>query len=310
MTFARIACWLTVSLAAWNAAGLLSAGEVDVYLLSGQSNMQGNAKLADLPEALQAPIPGCQFWDGKQFVELIPGKTKTSARPGEFGPEITFARTMCELRPGKTIYIVKFYRSGQPLYHGWNGNEWAGGDPAPDRKNFYPGTETDDPNIGTHYRDMMATTQPAFAALREAGHEPRLRGIVWMQGEQDAKHELSAGLYDKALGELKRRIEEDLNSKPVPFVFGQVLPHEPPLERFVWRDLIRSQQARADMRSGTPEAILGCWMVSTDGMPLQDDTVHFSATGYAMMGQAFALGMMQAEGYLEMLRAKAAADHP
>ena len=45
-------------------------------------------------------------------------------------------------------------------------------------------------------------------------------------------------------------------------------------------------------------------MVSTDGMPLQADTVHYNATGQAMLGQAFALAVLQAQEHLRMIDAK------
>lgn len=287
----------------WCVAG--TAADVDVYLLAGQSNMQGNAKMKDLPEGWLTPIPNCQFWNGKSFEPLSPGKTKTSTRPDEFGPEFGFARTLSSLAPQRKFYVVKFHRSGQPLHHGWNSNRWVGGKPAPGRLNFYPGETANDPNIGKHYRDMLATAAPAFKALQTAGHTPKLRAIVWMQGEQDSKHEESASQYAASILRLKRRTESDLAADPVPVVLGQVLPHEPALDRFTHRDVIREQQRHVDMRSGSNAATPGCWMVSTDGMPLQADTVHYSATGYAMLGQAFALGLLQAQEHLKMKAAAA-----
>jgi hypothetical protein len=297
----RCAGWLLLLLML---AGSAQAAEVDVYLLAGQSNMQGNAKLADLPEGWLAPVPNCRFYNGKQFVALEPGKTQTSSRPDEFGPELGFARTLVSLDPKRTIYLIKFHRSGQPLHHGWDGNTWVGGEPAPGRRTFYPGESAQDANLGQHYRDLLTTTQAAYHALEAEQLTPRLRAVVWMQGEQDAKHEVSATTYAASLARLKRRIEEDLGAEPVPFVLGQVLPHAPPLARFTHRDEIREQQRRADMRSGAEEAIPGCWLVPTDGMPLQADTVHYNALGQAMLGQALALGVLQAQGQLKMLEAQ------
>ena len=66
-----------------------------------------------------------------------------------------------------------------------------------------------------------------------------------MQGEADAKHEVSAGRYDRSLALFKQRLEDDFTGgNNVPFVFGQVLPHDPPLKRFVARDLIRTHGGR------------------------------------------------------------------
>ncbi|MEZ6041233.1 MAG: sialate O-acetylesterase [Planctomycetaceae bacterium] len=272
---------------------------VDVYLLAGQSNMQGNAKLADVPKNWLQAIPAAQFWTGNAFETMHPGMLQTSDRAGEFGPEVGFAVTMTSLNPNQAIYIVKFARSGQPLHHGWNGNKWEGGDPSPGRRNFYPGRSKDDASIGTHYRDMIAAVQAAFQHLHATQRKPVLKGIVWMQGEQDSKHAESATSYASSIQNLKCRIEQDLSPDssspvPVPFVMGQILPYEPCLDRFTHRKEIREQQWLADMRSGSNESVSGCWMISTDGLPLQPDTVHYDAAGQLMLGQLFAIGMKQA----------------
>lgn len=271
------------------------ASTVDVYLLAGQSNMQGVGKVAELPEAWRATIAGVWFWEGDAFETLDPCSTTISVRSGDFGPELGFARAMRMLSPEQDIYLVKFYRSGQPLHHGWGGNRWLGGEPSPGRNNFYPGETGGDEDAGNHYRAMLAMARDAFAHLREQGYKPVLRGIVWMQGEADAKHETSANEYAESLARLKRRIEEDLESEPVPFVFGQVLAHEPALERFTDRPLLRDRMAQADMHSGDERAVEGVWMVPTEGMPLNNDTVHYNTEGMKLLGTAFGLAMVQAQ---------------
>lgn len=269
--------------------------QVDVYLLAGQSNMQGAGKVAELPAAWQTTIQGVYFWNGVGFDFLDPVVTKVSGRVGLFGPELGFARSMRMLEPEQEIYLVKFYRSGQPLHHGWDGNQWAGGEPAAGRRNFYPGVADDDETIGTHYRDMLAMARAAFEHLRSEGYEPVLRGIVWMQGEADAKHEVSADEYAESLARLKLRIEEDLASDPVPFVFGQVLAHEPALDRFVARLRLRERMAQADMHSGDERSVEGVCMVPTEGMPLNNDTVHYNTEGMKLLGTAFGLAMVRTQ---------------
>ena len=80
----------------------------------------------------------------------------------------------------------------------------------------------------------------------------------------------------------------------MPVAFGQVLPHEPAMERFTHRAEIRAQMAAADARSGKPESIPGVTMVSTDGFPLKPDTVHYDAKGQVMLGEAFAKALLGA----------------
>jgi hypothetical protein len=266
---------------------------VDVYLLGGQSNMQGIGAVKDLADADRRPCTNAYFWTGGTFTTLVPGETKTSQRVGEFGPEITFARAMAEQSPGRDIYVVKFALGGQPLHHGWDGYDWKGETPAPKRKNFYPGENAGDPNTGQHYRAMAGVFDRALGDLRARRVSFTVRGFVWMQGEQDAKHAVSAAEYPTSLKRLKRRLEEDSGAKSLPFVFGQVLPHDPPLPRFTHRAELRQSQRHADEASGHANAIPGVKMVSTDGLPLKADTVHYDAAGLAKLGRDFAAVMIK-----------------
>lgn len=284
-----------------------AAADVDVYLLSGQSNMVGSAQANQLADLWQQPIEGAYLYRGMAYETLVAGK---DGKSGRFGPEVGFGNYMRNNQPGRPeIYLIKFALSGQPLDAGWTkanakGGGWVGPEPGPNRTTFYPGESADDPNVGLHYKRLMAHTQAAIAALKAQGKNPVLRGVLWMQGEADAKHEVSAGRYDESLKRLKHRIEEDLGVAPVPFVFGQVLPHEPALERFTSRELLRKRMAQADWRSGDKRAVDGVWMVSTDGMDLLKDTVHYSTKGQLALGQAMGLEMLKAHRKAEQNKKK------
>ena len=88
--------------------GDAASREADVWLLGGQSNMQGIGKIADLPGDLPPTIPHAWFWNGTGFEPLELGKTKTSARDGEFGPEIGFALEMATA--ARPVYLIKYHR--------------------------------------------------------------------------------------------------------------------------------------------------------------------------------------------------------
>ena len=259
----------------------------EVWLLGGQSNMQGIAKVADIPADTPKAMPEVFFWTGRDFQALTIGATQTSTRAGEFGPEIGLALALA--KPGRSVHLIKFAASGMPLHPGWNGDKWAGLPPQPGRRNFYPGEKPDDPNTGTLYREMRTRFQSGLAFLKKSGARPVVRGFIWMQGEQDAKNEESAGGYARSLRQLHDRLAQDLEAGPaLPMVFGQVLPHEPALPRFTCRALIRTRMAAADERSGQAEAIPRVRMVSTDGFGVLADTVHFDAPAQLKLGRAFA----------------------
>lgn len=266
----------------------LGAAEVvEVYLLGGQSNMQGLGQLKEVPAELPRSWKHIRFWNRTEFAPLHFGQTQTSTRVGEFGPEYGLALGLAE--PAREICLVKFHASGMPLHHGWNAGKWQGGESQPGRVNFHPGKDAADPNQGTLYHRMVAQFRAALARVRAEEKTPVVRGFVWMQGEQDAKHEISATNYASNLRLLRDRLVADVGAAPdMPLVFGQVLTHEPALERFTHRTEVRAAMAAADSRSGKPEAIPHARMVSTDGLGLLADTVHYNTDGQLRLGRAFA----------------------
>jgi hypothetical protein len=265
----------------------------DLYFMAGQSNMQGSGTVADLPDPQRQPVPNASFWNGSTFEPLTPGRTRS---PGttQFGPEISFASTITAASPNRDVLIVKFALSGQPLHAGWDGSTWLGLPPSANRKTFYPGTSPTDPNTGLHYLAMRRTFLAALNHLRHQNTPFTIRGFLWMQGEQDAKHPTSATNYATSLRLLKHRLEQDTNQNtPVPLVFGQVLPHDPPLPRFTHRSEIRTSQSHADATSGHPDAIPGTRMIPTDNFPLLPDTVHYNTAGQLQLGRTMATAILK-----------------
>lgn len=262
-----------------------------VLLLGGQSNMQGIAKLA--PEDRVA-LPGALFWDGKAFAPLDLATTRVSSRPGDFGPELGLVRRLRERGMARDLHLVKFYRSGQPLDAGFDGDRWLGPDGGPGRATFWPGTGAGDPNAGLHYQAWLGQCRVALAALRAAGKEPKVIGIVWVQGEADAKHAVAAGRYPASLRLLRSRLSADLGVSEPPFAYAQVLPAAAGLPRFPARDLLRRRMAELDALSGHADATPGFRMAGTDGFGCLPDKVHFDRAGQLSLGAALADALLGA----------------
>ncbi len=285
----------TIALSSIFTAANLSAEVVDVYLLGGQSNMQGIGKLSEI-KGKEFPKVNAHILFKGQFEPLIIGKTQTSNRAGELGPEIGFAMEMTNDKP---IYLIKYAASGMPLDSGWNGNKWVGGkvvDKKQKRTNFYPGENAQDINQGRLYQAMLQRYRKGIEELKQQGHEPRIKGFLWMQGEQDSKNAVSARNYAVNLKLLRSRLAIDLGIKQasdLAFVYGQVLPYPKPMARFSHRDEVRQNMADADMGSGKTAAIARARMISTDNFPLLKDTVHYNANGQLMLGNAMAKAMKE-----------------
>lgn len=264
------------------------AGAKDVahiVLLGGQSNMQGIAKLA--PEDKVA-LSGIVFWDGKGFEPLDLATTRVSGRPGEFGPELGLVRQLRARGVAHDLHLVKFYRSGQPLDAGFDNDRWLGPDSGPGRATFWPGAKPVDPHVGRHYQAWLAQCRAALSAIRDAGKEPKVMGIVWVQGEADAKHEVAAGRYPASLRLLRSRLAADLGVAEPPFAYAQVLPAAEGMARFPARDLIRRRMTELDAKSGHADATPGFHLARTDGFGCLPDKVHFDRAGQLSLGAALA----------------------
>ena len=257
-----------------------------VYIFSGQSNMEGSGNIADLSEEQMESIPNALFWNGNGFESITPGQTKLSRTVQRFGPELQFARRVGETGVSR-FYVIKYAASGQPLDRGMHSQTWLGDTKRPGRSNFYPGHDARDPNMGTRYRGLLDTVTAALAHLESEGIRYHVRGFIWMQGEADGKHAVPADRYARNLRYLHERLIEDIESAPCPLIFGQVLPHTPPAARFTHRDEVRQSMANADHASGHPDSYEWAWMVSTDGIELREDTVHYSSKGNIELGNRF-----------------------
>lgn len=278
--------WLTACSSLQNTSH--DHNSVDVYIFSGQSNMEGLGKVSELPDDDKQIIEDTWFWNGKSFEPLDPLRTALSYEQGRFGPELNFALTMNKNNSDRNIYIIKYYSSGKALDPGWKDQAWVGDPPGPNRWNFYPGRSPDDNNKGICYNQMMNTIKTALNNLQQQNLDYTIKAIIWVQGEQDSKNEISASRYAKSLKKFHHRLCEDLNIKPVVLFYSELLPHEPPAPRFTHRDQICLSQKNADADSRHPDSIPYAYMAKTEGCPVYDDLVHYTTQGQMILGKRLA----------------------
>ncbi|MCP5535754.1 MAG: hypothetical protein H7A51_05905 [Akkermansiaceae bacterium] len=282
----------------------LSKGPITVYLLSGQSNMQGTARtsmlpteLLDMPEIiLYAAGSGVSSSIASQWVDLQPANGST------FGPEIGFGERLRDLCRGEKIAFIKYAASGNSL-----------------EINFKPGADTaDTTNWGGSFTAMVNTFNSGIAALEADGWQPVIHGMCWQQGEQDAKDGLnvaesntSADDYGANLDHFINRIREQFAAHASPtgirFVLGQVLPYAPDggdvATRFPGRDLVRQAQLDLDENSGAALAKSNTATVPTNSTEhpthAQDgdehkptDEVHLNYVAQLALGKSMAYKML------------------
>lgn len=268
------------------------AAFVNVYLMAGQSNMQGLGTVSALTTDQKAAPANTYFWTGSTFQTFVPGVTYTAGNTpltsrAEFGPEVAFAASMAS--PTESTYLIKSYRGGTALDAGWADQTYVGGTGV-GRYNFYAGTSATDPNRGLSYISMMSTFQTALQNIVARGDTPVVKGMIWMQGEQDTKNSASAAAYAANLQLFVNRVRQDIGVADMPFVYGQAapsgeLPGETPVAAYVYRDQLRASQASA------ASLITGSAMVSTDGYPTLSDHAHYTTAGQLRLGADFATAM-------------------
>jgi Carbohydrate esterase, sialic acid-specific acetylesterase len=154
----------------------------DIVVVSGQSNAgDGNAlTAADLPAHLVPVDQGVKIWNGRAFVTMQNGvntdpiAASAPTRAATWGPHVEFAYRWRQDNPYGTLYVVHVPVGGSGL-----------------DKTAFPTACWCPPAAsyrGTRLFDAVTTQlRRAKAALSR----PKVRAVLWMQGEADANDTLA-----------------------------------------------------------------------------------------------------------------------
>lgn len=202
------------------------AADIDLFVMAGQSNMQG----------WQGNAEGYPFdpngIDGKvRFYWVTPGFSSSSGEwthlqsqgglfaKGHFGPEVTFGR--CLVEAGFTPAIFKFSLGSTSLAEDWKALGQNG-----------------------MYDHMIQELIKARALLQAQGHSVKVRGLVWIQGESDAGTRASAEGYGKRLKALIKHFRGSVATDPrTPIILGVDEQHPWVMQH---PQVVTQQQAIAD----------------------------------------------------------------
>ena len=249
--------------------------DVDVFLLGGQSNAGGRGVISELPDSSVLYNTGIMLYHSASMNSGQPARQWTTLRPasnsaGNFGPEIGFGNRMAELHPGRQIAIIKHAVGGTDLGANWN-----------------PGTNSRDmDHFGPQLMTFVETVDSGIDSLIAQGYIPVIRGMLWQQGERDARNSSYGPAYDRNLSHFIRRVRTQFNAPSMPFVYGQVLPVA--LSGYAYRDQVRQGQFNVDEDSGQVFATDGARLVMADDLPMYSDNLHISAAGQLELGIRFA----------------------
>jgi len=172
------------------------ADNIDLFILAGQSNLQGwrsdAAQYPADPQHLDARIP---FYfetvnygsSGQQWKTIEP--QAGHFRTGHFGPEVTFARALFKAKYRPAIF--KYSRGGSNLKTDWKA-----------------------PGQGGLYDSMVKSLKNAIQTLEAQGHTVTPRAFIWVQGESDADSDQLADEYYWHLKKLVHHLRTNVVHNP------------------------------------------------------------------------------------------------
>ena len=302
------------------------AKALDVYILAGQSNAAGFTPVAGLykgytyggtvdeeklaeyengytdvlyygvTQSADPATAGARL----QFVHAGQGHAGT-----RLGPELGFAEGMHAYYGGSAgkAAVLKYAVGATSLGNFQNStSDEFGTWMSPSMIEEY-GEENLCRNAGLLYENLLVTVRMGLQAMIEAGYEPVIRGVMWMQGEADSTREDLANLYQKHLSALITDLRGDLTGimteleieqdcSATPFVIGKIGAD---LQNAAYEDVVREQMQK------TAASMTAVRCAETGDLLVPDpddnnDVWHFSAKGILAVGNRFAEMLAQETG--------------
>lgn len=171
----------------------------------------------------------------------------------------SFAAVVADATPGVTIGLIPCAVGGSPI------DAWKAGE-------YYQPTQSHP------WDDAMRRAKVAL----QAG---TLKGILWHQGESDAKRDL-APAHAAKLHDLIARMRAELKAPNVPFIAGQLGQFDgSPWDEFK----TAVDKAHRDLPANVPHTAF----VSSDGLKDKGDKTHFDADSYREFGKRYAAAYLK-----------------
>ncbi len=273
---------------------------IDMYLIAGESNALGsslhNGKLTDeyTNVGYADTTSASSFENFKWSVKAGYGSDDT-----KIGLEYGMAQALNDSYSGdKKAFIFKSAANGTALH-----------DSQDDRSNWYPRSlweEGYDPATanqptGYQYSSFVEGFATVYNELKDNGYEPKVRGMVWMQGESDlGLHELYEELIKLFITDIREDIEEitgDEALSQMPFVMGKVATtfgeyeneNVPAFNETL--DKVASSMVNVETVE-TADLII----VNQDGTVNGSDTQHFNGKDEETLGVRFAEKLLRYAG--------------
>jgi alpha-galactosidase len=224
-----------------------AAKPVKVFILAGQSNMEGKAKVELLEYQIKQPATADLFKhlqkDGKwverddvwiKFLDRHGKLTVGFGSPKCIGPELEFGNVVGD-HFGQQVLLIKTAWGGRSLYRDFR-SPGAGLPPAEvldkmlaDAQKKKPAATMDEikATFGATYREMLKEVADTLANLKTLfpdyqGQGYELAGVAWFQGWNDMINATATAEYAVNMAHFIRDVRKDLKAPLLPFVIGQM----------------------------------------------------------------------------------------
>jgi hypothetical protein len=236
------------------------AGQLQLFVLAGQSNMSGWGELPAEPSTHpRVFLFGNDYrWRvGREPLDDDAGQVDTVSRDGSagFGPGMTFALSLIERRAEAAIGLIPCAKGASAI------EEWQ--------------RSLSDASL---YGSCLKR-------VRAAGTMGSVAGLLVFQGEADAldparapTRRLAAANYAERFSAFVTDFRRDLEAPRLPVVFAQIGAQDA-LDVFVNWEVVQDQQRSVSLPCAA--------MIATDDLPLMDG-LHFTTDSYRVIGGRFA----------------------
>lgn len=250
-------------------------GQIELFVLAGQSNMSGRGSL---DAQGRTPVPGAyvfgndyRWHPAREPIDDTTRQVDLVSRDAVVGvsPARSFAAVLRKARPSRSIGLIPCAKGGSSI------TQWQ-----PSLR------ET------TLYGSCLKRIQAASTVGQVAG-------ILFFQGETDAlspettSQPVVGARWDSSFSALVKRWRSDLKRPNLPVVYAQIGSLDAVSSQFSGWTAVQESQRRLDL--------LKTQMVVTQGLPLQEDGLHYTTEGYRTIGERMA------KAYLELTTSSASA---
>ena len=264
----------------------IPTGPVQVFLLSGQSNMVGWGNSLELDSVARFGHDSrLLMFEGGAWKPLMPFRAPSARqRSGwnitefTFGPEISLARAVSRAWPGRRIGIVKQAVGGTGIM------AWA------PQWNREDADITGDAHKGPLYEELLTKARAAIAS-----EEAELRAFVWLQGGKDMRDLRASQRYAENLDRLVSALRKDLGQPELPALIATYRTGSQP------DSVSGASPADFPAPNGRPgmfevtvaqtevgERLPSATAVVLRDLPRHADNVHANTEGMLKAGEAFA----------------------